>query len=256
MRPARPMRAAWVLAAALPALAGGGAAAAYECGAADARGRAVFPGPGAVETVLSYTGHVGAEAAAEVLAARLAARGIEALVLPDAGARALKVVTWPDAAAALGDVLAPGRLGFHVGRGIRDGGAVPAGQAAFEDPGGGGAWLADAEPFLTGAAVAEAGVGEGYDGRPVVTIRLDGPGARVFGDVTAAMVGQVIVVTLDGEVLTAPTVHEPILGGSLQLTGNFTAAEAAAIAGALAAGPLPEGMAVVSQDVACPGEGH
>jgi SecD/SecF fusion protein len=68
-----------------------------------------------------------------------------------------------------------------------------------------------------------------------VSLSLDGPGAKLFGDLTNALAptrGQ-IAILLDGEVQSAPQVNEPIYGGNAVITGRFTEPEARDLASAL-----------------------
>jgi preprotein translocase subunit SecD len=54
---------------------------------------------------------------------------------------------------------------------------------------------------------------------------------------------------LDDVVLSAPVIREPILGGSGQVSGNFTVADAQHLAVQLRAGALPAKLAVVEERV-------
>ena len=80
---------------------------------------------------------------------------------------------------------------------------------------------------------------------PVVTFRLDAIGAKRFGEITRDNVGRPFAIVLDGKVLSAPVIREPIIGGSGQISGNFTAEETTQLA-ALAQG----------RRTACAAEGH
>ena len=64
------------------------------------------------------------------------------------------------------------------------------------------------------------------DGRPVVNIGFDSNGTRRFARVTQENVGKPFAIILDNVVLSAPNIHDPILGGSAQISGSFTAASA------------------------------
>ncbi|MFQ5949042.1 MAG: hypothetical protein ACE5KX_09310, partial [Acidimicrobiia bacterium] len=56
----------------------------------------------------------------------------------------------------------------------------------------------------------------------VVSFRFDTVGGRKFGDATKENVGRRLAIVLDGRVISAPVIREPILGGSGQISGNFT----------------------------------
>jgi hypothetical protein len=50
-------------------------------------------------------------------------------------------------------------------------------------------------------------------------------GATRFGQTTQQNVGRLFAIILDNQVISAPQIREPILGGSGQISGSFTAAE-------------------------------
>jgi protein-export membrane protein SecD len=80
---------------------------------------------------------------------------------------------------------------------------------------------------------------QGFDsqtGQPVVNFRFDNVGARQFGDVTKEHVDHLFAIVLDNEVISAPRIISPILGGSGQITGSGTAKEANDLAILLRAG--------------------
>src|SRR5258708_1707687 len=83
---------------------------------------------------------------------------------------------------------------------------------------------------------------QGFDqqtGQAEVDFRLDSVGARQFGDVTKEHVGHQFAIVLDKQVISAPTIQTPILGGSGRITGAGTAQEANDLAILLRAGALP-----------------
>jgi len=91
---------------------------------------------------------------------------------------------------------------------------------------------------------------QSYDAQtnqPVVDIRFDGDGSRRFGQVTQQNVGRPFAIILDGEVLSAPNINEPILGGAAQISGSFSAETANDLAIALRSGKLPVELAVVER---------
>ena len=73
----------------------------------------------------------------------------------------------------------------------------------------------------------------------VVDVDFTRQGGRTWGEFTSANVGQQAAFVLDGEVVTAPQVQGPILGGSTEITGDFTQAEAQNLADVLKYGSLP-----------------
>jgi preprotein translocase subunit SecD len=95
------------------------------------------------------------------------------------------------------------------------------------------------ETYVTGKSLEDAKTTFDNLGRPVVTLEFDKEGAEKFDQATAANVGRQIAIVLDGKVISAPVVQERISGGSAQISGNFTTAEAQRLAIMLRAGALP-----------------
>ena len=98
----------------------------------------------------------------------------------------------------------------------------------------------------------------GQDSRtnePVVNFRFDSAGAKRFGNVTSKNVGKLFAIVLDGEVITAPVIREPILGGSGQISGGFTFQEAQDMALLLRAGALPAPLTILEERSVGPGLG-
>lgn len=88
--------------------------------------------------------------------------------------------------------------------------------------------------------------------QPVVSIRFDSGGSSTFAKVTAQNVGKRFAMVLDGKVLSAPSINEPILGGSAQISGSFSVASANALAISLRSGALPVKMTVVEERTVTP----
>ncbi len=82
---------------------------------------------------------------------------------------------------------------------------------------------------------------------PVVTINFDSQGSRKFARVTQDNTGKPFAMILDGVVLSAPNINEPILGGSAQISGNFTVESANQLAVQLRSGKLPVALQVVEE---------
>ncbi len=85
------------------------------------------------------------------------------------------------------------------------------------------------------------------DGQPVVSFRFDSVGAKRFADVTRENVGRPFAVVLDGKVITAPVIREPILGGSGIISGSFTVQSASDLALLLRAGALPAPLKILEE---------
>ena len=84
-------------------------------------------------------------------------------------------------------------------------------------------------------------------GQPDVTFKFDSVGSKEFGDVTKDNVGRRFAIVLDKKIITAPTIQQVILGGSGQITGNFTTQEANDLAVLLRAGALPAPLKPINQ---------
>ncbi len=90
---------------------------------------------------------------------------------------------------------------------------------------------------------------------PVVSFRFNASGAKKFGAVTSANVNQPFAIVLDGRVVSAPVIREPILGGSGQISGNFTVQGANDLALLLRAGALPAPLTILEERTVGPGLG-
>lgn len=82
---------------------------------------------------------------------------------------------------------------------------------------------------------------------PLVSFRFDREGANIFADITRDNVGKPFAIVLDGKVLSAPVIREPITGGSGQISGSFTIEEATTLAALLRAGALPAKLTVIEE---------
>jgi len=102
--------------------------------------------------------------------------------------------------------------------------------------------------IITGDMISSARQGfDQQDGRPVVNIGFDGNGTRRFARVTQENVGKPFAIILDNVVLSAPNIHEPILGGTAQISGSFTVDSANQLAISLQSGSLPVTLHVVEE---------
>jgi preprotein translocase subunit SecD/SecD/SecF fusion protein len=80
-----------------------------------------------------------------------------------------------------------------------------------------------------------------------INFTLNSVGAREFADVTTANVGKPFAIVLDGKIIMAPNIREPITGGSGQITGNYTPQQATDLALLLRAGALPAPLNIVEE---------
>lgn len=101
--------------------------------------------------------------------------------------------------------------------------------------------------LLSGEMLVDAAPTRDQMGRPAVNFRFNPMGAKKFGEITTQNTGNPFAVVLDGEVITAPRINEPILGGSGIITGQFTPEEANQLAILLRSGSLPAPLTVMEE---------
>ncbi|HWK43083.1 MAG TPA: protein translocase subunit SecD [Stellaceae bacterium] len=82
---------------------------------------------------------------------------------------------------------------------------------------------------------------------PVISFKFDSNGARKFGDATRENVGKPFAIVLDGKVISAPVIREPITGGSGVISGSFTVQSANDLALLLRAGALPAPLVILEE---------
>ena len=98
----------------------------------------------------------------------------------------------------------------------------------------------------------------GFDQRtsePIVSFRFNTSGSRKFAQVTQENVGKPFAIVLDNEVISAPVIREPILGGSGQISGSFTVQSANDLSILLRAGALPAPLTIIEERTVGPGLG-
>jgi len=123
-------------------------------------------------------------------------------------------------------------------------GNVPEGyELKYAKKEGGGPLLVTKESVLGGEAVKDAHVDFDRTGmQPKISLAFNDEGAKAFGDLTTAHVNERLAIVLDGEVLSAPNIREPILSGTAEISGEFKFEEASLLALALRSGALPVPM--------------
>jgi len=100
------------------------------------------------------------------------------------------------------------------------------------------------ENFRKAGAVLSTGGQLGAVSQWTVTFQLDSEGTKRFAEATTQAVGappptDQIAIVVDRVVISSPTVQSAITGGSGEITGNFSEAEAKDLATQLNAGALP-----------------
>ena len=91
---------------------------------------------------------------------------------------------------------------------------------------------------------------------PTVSFTLDRLGAQKFGRATTDNVGKRLAIVLDGEIVSAPNINEPITSGNGMISGNFTFQEATDLALLLRSGALPTPLIVVEERTVGPDLGE
>ena len=109
----------------------------------------------------------------------------------------------------------------------------------------------DEDVNLTGDDLARAYPGQhAGSGVPIVNIEFSSEGARKFGEITTDIAGtsDLLAIVLDNEELIAPTVQQPILGGSAFIQGrDFTIDRVRDIALLLESGRLPIPIDIIEE---------
>lgn len=105
--------------------------------------------------------------------------------------------------------------------------------------------------MVNGTQIASARPAAATADRPDwrVLLTFTSVGSATFATATTRLAAQQapadqFAAVLDGQVLTAPQVLSPITGGSAEISGNFTPAQARSLAAQLATGSLPTRMLV------------
>lgn len=137
--------------------------------------------------------------------------------------------------------------------------AIPAGYKVYpsdKEEGGPREYVLREQPVVQGEDLADAQ--PGFDSRtnePVINFRFNQVGARKFGNFTKDNVGKPFAIVLDDKVLSAPVIREPILGGSGQISGNFTVESSNRLAVQLRSGALPTKLTIVEERTVGPSLG-
>src|SRR5215469_2246934 len=136
----------------------------------------------------------------------------------------------------------------------------PAGDEILYGPpqaGGPPPYLVESAVLMTGDVVTDARVREG--GRmegPYVEVRLNRRGTDIFAALTSQNVGRNLAIVLDSTVYSAPVIKEPIPGGDVQITGNFSFEEAHELAIVLRSGALPAPVEIMEERTVGPSLGR
>ena len=105
--------------------------------------------------------------------------------------------------------------------------------------------LIDAQPSI-----------QNQNNEPTVSFTLDRIGAQKFGRATTDNVGKRLAIVLDGDIVSAPNINEPITSGNGMISGNFSFQEATDLALLLRSGALPTPLVVVEERTVGPDLGE
>jgi protein-export membrane protein SecD len=105
--------------------------------------------------------------------------------------------------------------------------------------------LIDAQPSI-----------QNQNNEPTVSFTLDRVGSQKFGRATTDNVGKRLAIVLDGEIVSAPNINEPITSGNGMISGNFTFQEATDLSLLLRSGALPTPLLVVEERTVGPDLGE
>ncbi|MCE3007184.1 MAG: protein translocase subunit SecD [Bacteroidetes bacterium] len=108
---------------------------------------------------------------------------------------------------------------------------------------------------VRGENIVDTRTGQDQNNQYMVSMSMDGEGAREWAKLTGEYKGKSIAVVLDQLVYSAPNVIDQITGGNSQITGNFSLEEATDLANILKAGKLPAPARIVGEEVVGPSLG-
>lgn len=100
---------------------------------------------------------------------------------------------------------------------------------------------------VSGDALKDSQADFDQNNMPVVSTVFDASGARRFAKLTTEHVNERFAIVLDGKVLSAPVIREPIPGGRGQISGGFTLQGAKDLAVLLRSGALPAPLQVIEE---------
>ena len=89
-----------------------------------------------------------------------------------------------------------------------------------------------------------------YTKEPEITIALNEEGSHLFSKITTKLAGdnnRELAIVIDGRVVSAPRVNEPITGGQLVISGRFYEEEARYYAKLLTTAALPCTLQLIAE---------
>jgi SecD/SecF fusion protein len=99
-------------------------------------------------------------------------------------------------------------------------------------------YLVKIKPELAGHSIESAFVNRGPQGQPEIEFELTADASKAFATITTDNKGKQLAIVLDGDLMSAPVINEPILDGRGVVSSDFTDQEALMLANVLET-PLP-----------------
>ncbi len=146
-----------------------------------------------------------------------------------------------------------GQLSFHmvdesVGAADIQSGRLPPRRLVLPDAQSGIPIVINETADVTGDMVTDASAQPNPDGGGFqVNFAFDSRGQRRFADTTRENIGRRFAIVLDDQIISAPTIQSPILGGSGRIIGRFSPEEATELAILIKSGALPAPLEVIEQ---------
>lgn len=116
--------------------------------------------------------------------------------------------------------------------------------------------LLEDKAVLTGEHLTNASIGFDQYGQSIVQLQFDKEGGKIFDSITFENIGRQLAIVLDGQVHSAPVIRDRIPNGQAQISGNFSAEEAADLSLVLRAGALPAPVVIIEERTVGPSLGH
>jgi protein-export membrane protein SecD len=117
-------------------------------------------------------------------------------------------------------------------------------------------WIVAKDPttneILNGGYFQYASVSQSQLWQPVTVINFNDTWKEVFCNITKAIVGKPLGIFIDGQLITAPTIREPICGWSAQIDGQFDMASARALVEELNSWALPAQLILSNEEKVAP----
>ncbi len=113
------------------------------------------------------------------------------------------------------------------------------------------------EAELTGDVITEASVTfSRQTNEPKVSMAMNSEGARIWGRVTKANVGEQVAIVLDGRVYSYPNIEGPIMGGRTEISGLESRQEAQDIVTILQSGSMQAPVDIIEERTVGPSLGE